>query len=228
MNTIELIEYEVRWNGRTPLPEGLPTILCRSTDHEEVDRAYVESCLIAEKPYCFATIPKTKPRRFMSSEQVAKMRRARMEKRIRAKYGELFADELIQRELNDRPDYFSGADVDERTSILKAEEERILRQESLAMSPLEAIEFLRKQFVVPFISIWIEACHDLRMTKKWKPWMKPIFPVDPSSEDHKRMIAEIAQRAFDNENTGRSESSEMMSLMLSAAKRKKHHEKLRS
>lgn len=142
------------------LPEGLPEVLC-SCDAQDskginmLKRVYAESKL-ATHGYCLGWRPGAMKRRKISPESLLAMRRKKLRKTVEEKYP-LFADEMEQRTLEAEAKKYSLEALRERASELESAEETQTMTE--AMTPSQALVFLRQKFVVPFINDKINDLH---------------------------------------------------------------------
>lgn len=144
------------------LPEGLPEVLC-SCDAQDskglnmLKRVYVESKL-ATHGYCFGWRPGAMKRRKVSPESLLAMRRKKLRKTVEEKYP-LFADEMEQRTLEAEAKKYSLEALRERASELESMEAEETQTMTEAMTPSQALVFLRRQFVVPFINDKVNELH---------------------------------------------------------------------
>lgn len=147
-------------------PEGLPEILCcvRRDDTcalGEIRRVYVETKLLPGSGYIFGCLPAFVPRRLMAPETKVGMRRKRLRKQVEERYP-LFADEMEKRTLEENPQKFSveavSAEIDEMRRMEKDDSGRFEK----AMTPAEAMKFLREVAVVPFCSPWVDSMNRMR------------------------------------------------------------------
>ncbi len=110
-------EWRVQWFWHGSPPDGLPRVL--AIEHISAhakdgarrgDLAGLYARTLHQVPpgYGLGWQKITKPPKRRTAEQRGKMRVAMMEKRAREQYP-LFADEIIERELRERPDYYAGA-----------------------------------------------------------------------------------------------------------------------
>lgn len=108
--------WEISWaNPYTQPPNGGPRIRLSVTRLQSstwpnppvIDKAY--SIIGLGTGWCVRVIPHMPEPRKLSPEAKGKIRRRNMEKRIQAK-APLFANDLIQIELESRPGYFAGED----------------------------------------------------------------------------------------------------------------------
>ena len=141
------------------LPEGLPEVLCScdaqdSKGLETLKRVYAESKL-ATHGYCFGWRPGAMKRRKVSPES---MRRKKLRKTVEEKYP-LFADEMEQRTLEAEAKKYSLESLRERAAELESMEAEETQTMTDAMTPSQALVFLRRQFVVPFINDKVNDLH---------------------------------------------------------------------
>ena len=185
----------VTWFHHFPRPDAYPEVLFLG-ERGAAERVLVETKLLPDAHYVLTVKTRSAPHRYASREAVAAMRRSKMERRIRKKYGDLFADDFIREELNARPDYFAGADVDERTAMLKRLDAEAERETAPAFTAEdEAKRFIRVDLNAPFRSLYVDAWNAYRRTRRWEPWMSPAVPPPMSTEDK----AKIWTNAFSNE-----------------------------
>lgn len=143
------------------LPEGLPEVLC-SCDAQDskginmLKRVYAESKL-ATHGYCLGWRPGAMTRRKISPESLLAMRRKKLRKTVEEKYP-LFADEMERRTLEEEAKKYSLEALRERAALesMEAEETQTMTE---AMTPSQALVFLRRQFVVPFINDKVNDLH---------------------------------------------------------------------
>lgn len=144
------------------LPEGLPEVLC-SCDAQDskginmLKRVYAESKL-ATHGYCLGWRPGAMKRRKISPESLLAMRRKKLRKTVEEKYP-LFADEMEQRTLEAEAKKYSLEALRERASELESMEAEETQTMTEAMTPSQALVFLRQKFVVPFINDKINDLH---------------------------------------------------------------------
>lgn len=161
------IDY-IGWDKNHPLkrPESLPEILCcvpldDARGREMIRRVYVETKLLPVSGYIFGCLPAFVPRRIMAPETKVGMRRKRLRKQVEERYP-LFADEMERRTLEENPEKFSveavSAEIDEMRRMEKDDSGRFEK----AMTPAEAMQFLRKVAVVPFCSSWVDGMNRMR------------------------------------------------------------------
>ena len=85
----------------------------------------------------------------------------KLRKQVEERYP-LFADEMEKRTLEENPEKFSveavSAEIDEMRRMEKDDSGRFEK----AMTPAEAMEFLRKVAVVPFCSSWVDSMNQMR------------------------------------------------------------------
>lgn len=108
--------YEVAWIYHTTPPNGMPRVLAEEyliapagagARRGELVKLYDEHHRQRPTGYMLSwALLKPPPKRWGQGRR-ASARRANMERRIRSK-APLFADELIERELAERPEYFAG------------------------------------------------------------------------------------------------------------------------
>lgn len=144
------------------LPEGLPEVLCScdaqdSKGLETLKRVYAESKL-ATQGYCFGWRPGAMKRRKVSPESLLAMRRKKLRKTVEEKYP-LFADEMERRTLEAEAKWYSLEALRERAAALESLEAEETQTMTEAMTPSQALIFLRRKFVVPFIN---DKINDLR------------------------------------------------------------------
>lgn len=106
--------WRVAWGNpyKNP-PDGMKDILCESfqppgsvywSKHPpEIDAAYPGF----GKGYCITWSAISKPPKALSPDALASVRRKRLERRVRKKYP-LFAEMMIQEEMEKKPDYYNG------------------------------------------------------------------------------------------------------------------------
>lgn len=153
------------WSGKLTRPEFLPYVLCCvSRDEPESEavlkKVYVEAKLITTG-YDWVFIPHLKPRKRISPQTQLNMRRKRLRKQVEQNYP-LFADEMEQRELAEKPERFSLETIKAQQNELAAMEEQNTSEFEGAMNPQQALNFLRKTVVVPFISDWVNSANRQR------------------------------------------------------------------
>lgn len=141
------------------LPEGLPELLCSCDAQDSIGlktlkRVYAESKL-ATHGYCLGWRPGAMKRRKISPESLLAMRRKKLRKTVEEKYP-LFADEMEQRTLEAEAKKYSLEALRERAAELEAEETQTMAE---AMTPSQALIFLRRKFVVPFINDKVNELH---------------------------------------------------------------------
>lgn len=144
------------------LPEGLPEVLCScdaqdSKSLETLKRVYAESKL-ATHGYCFGWRPGAMKRRKVSPESLLAMRRKNLRKTVEQRYP-LFADEMEQRTLEAEAKKYSLEALRERASELESMEAEETQTMTEAMTPSQALVFLRQKFVVPFINDKVNDLH---------------------------------------------------------------------
>jgi len=108
-------------------PNNLPDVLAEHVIETDAKRGAVQSPELnalyeKHKPptgYAMGWGKYTQPPKTQEQEKVAKNRVLRMQNKIREKYP-LFADELIERELAEKKDYYAGI-MDERQKQFRAE-----------------------------------------------------------------------------------------------------------
>lgn len=137
------------------LPEGLPEVLCScdaqdSKGLETLKRVYAESKL-STHGYCLGWRPGAMKRRKVSPESILAMRRKKLRKSVEENYP-LFADEMEQRTLEAEAKKYSLEAIRERASELESMEAEETQTMTEAMTPSQALVFLRRKFVVPFIN----------------------------------------------------------------------------
>lgn len=143
------------------LPEGLPELLCSCDAQDSIGlktlkRVYAESKL-ATHGYCLGWRPGAMKRRKISPESLLAMRRKKLRKTVEEKYP-LFADEMERRTLEEEAKKYSLEALRERAALesMEAEETQTMTE---AMTPSQALVFLRRQFVVPFINDKVNDLH---------------------------------------------------------------------
>ncbi|TAL08423.1 MAG: hypothetical protein EPO02_13150 [Nitrospirae bacterium] len=108
--------FEIHWGSPyTNPPDGMPRVLMSVTRvqaggnpvPDEIEAAYAK--LGFGKGWCLSVGCDPTPIRKLSPEAKGKLRRKSLERRVRAK-APLFAESLIQIELNSNPTYYGGAD----------------------------------------------------------------------------------------------------------------------
>ena len=144
------------------LPEGLPEVLCScdaqdSKGIEVLKRDYAESKL-ATHGYCLGWRPGAMKRRKVSPESLLAMRRKKLRKTVEEKYP-LFADEMEQRTLEAEAKKYSLEALRERAAELESMEAEETQTTTETMMPSQALVFLRRQFVVPFINDKVNDLH---------------------------------------------------------------------
>lgn len=165
--------YCVRWDDHQatePRPEDLPIVLATADRFDEVaiaalKRLYVETKLLPSRGYVFGFQPPMLPKKMLKPEVQAQMRRNRLRKRMQEDYP-LFADELEKRELQEKSENFSADAIAKEQEALRQMEVFDLSAFEQAMTPGQAIDFLRKKIVVPFVGDWIDQTNALRQ-KLW-------------------------------------------------------------
>ena len=108
-------------------PNNLPVVLAEHVIETEAKQGAVQSPELnalyeQHKPptgFAMGWGKYTQPPKTQEQEKVAKNRVLRMQKKIRDKYP-LFADELIERELTEKKDYYAGI-MDEKQKKFRAE-----------------------------------------------------------------------------------------------------------
>ena len=109
-------EYEVRWSLHGEPPQGLPRVLASELIEApatagarpgELRRLYQRTLRELPRGYSLCWNRHEPPPKRWSQEARAKARRAALQRRAHARYP-LFADQVIERELADRPDYYAG------------------------------------------------------------------------------------------------------------------------
>ena len=112
-----LWHHAIRWgNPYTDPPGELPRIIAEvATDNTMSPQELID---IQKKHqidpgYTMTTAPIAEPPRTMSRDTRSKIRRQRMESRIKSSYP-MFADQLIAQDLDDRSEYFDGENDPER------------------------------------------------------------------------------------------------------------------
>ena len=100
-------KYSLRWTLPRPCP-GLPELASEIVEAGEPAPASVMEFWVAGSGYsvCLDFLGQ-RPIKRWSDERKATARRRNLEKRI-TKAAPLFAEEFIERELMDRPEYFKG------------------------------------------------------------------------------------------------------------------------
>lgn len=149
-------------------PDWLPKILCCASRDDEkssvcLKRVYIETKLLPDSGYIFGFMPKFVQRRLVSPQAKANMRRKRLRKQVEENYP-LFADEMEKRTVEENPEKFSAESIAQVQSELRQMEKHDISEFSNAMSPKEALDFLRKTVVVPFCSQWIDEMHRQRQS----------------------------------------------------------------
>lgn len=144
------------------LPEGLPEVLCSCDAQDSIGlktlkRVYAESKL-ATHGYCLGWRPGAMKRRKVSPESLLAMRRKKLRKTVEEKYP-LFADEMERRTLEEEAKKYSLEALRERASELESLEAEETQTMTEAMTPSQALVFLRRQFVVPFINDKVNELH---------------------------------------------------------------------
>ncbi len=121
--------WQVQWgNPQTTPPAGMPRVLAEvfvPAPHGMGARRPAEIDSVPRPAgytvYVGALMPPLVP---LSPERLARLRRQRLEARVRGRTP-MFADELIERALAAKPDYYAGTGDDRnRDAILLAERER--------------------------------------------------------------------------------------------------------
>lgn len=185
----------VAWFRHFPRPDAYPEVLFIGS-RKSAESVLAETKLLPDAHYILTVKIQSSPRRYASREAVASMRQAKLKKRIQKKCGELFADDFIAEELKARPDYYSGADVEKRTAMLKRLDSKVERETAPAFTDeCEAKRFIRVDLHAPFRSLFVDAWNAFRQTRRWEPWMSPVVPP-PMGEKEK---ARIWANAFSNE-----------------------------
>ena len=144
------------------LPEGLPEVLCYCDAQDSIGlktlkRVYAESKL-ATHGYCLGWRPGAMKRRKISPESMLAMRRKKLRKTVEQRYP-LFADEMEQRTLEAEAKKYSLESLRERAAELESMEAEETQTMTDAMTPSQALVFLRRQFVVPFINDKVNDLH---------------------------------------------------------------------
>lgn len=144
------------------LPEGLPEVLCYCDAQDSIGlktlkRVYAESKL-ATHGYCLDWRPGAMKRRKISPESLLAMRRKKLRKTVEEKYP-LFADEMEQRTLEAEAKKYSLEALRERAAELESMEAEETQTMAEAMTPSQALIFLRRKFVVPFINDKVNELH---------------------------------------------------------------------
>ena len=110
----------IEWNNPyTQPPSGLPRVLRSACPlpgpgNEEYLKRFFGNLKSKYPPgYVICWTPPFKPIKMLSGSSLAKMRRSRMENRIRKK-APLFADQLIKAELKKRPEYYCPIECEKR------------------------------------------------------------------------------------------------------------------
>lgn len=190
--------YLLAWQSHFPRPSDCPVVLCRGTE-KECEKVYVETKLDPSLHYAFTPFIQYKPKRYMSQEAVAKMRVNKLHQRLKKEVGELFYEFALEEELARNPDYYTAADVPERTAMLKKmdEEAQAPFKDGGSFTPTEAMDWLRKVHKAPFINAELDALYSFRHFG-WEDWMKNVIPdLEPSAvRERNRRIAPFA---FDGE-----------------------------
>ena len=102
--------YSLRWKLPSPCP-GVEVLASEQVEEGQPAPASVMDLWVAGAGYAVCLdFCGDKPIRRWSEEQKAAARRRNLAKRV-YRTAPLFADELIERELEARPDYFSGKTV---------------------------------------------------------------------------------------------------------------------
>ena len=108
--------WEARWsNPYTAPPDGQPRIRATTQTPYTAGSSRTPPEIAAAAPigsgYCVAvSVTDDQPPRRFSQAAKARIRRRNLERRIQRR-APLFAAELLQAELDRRPEYFAGADV---------------------------------------------------------------------------------------------------------------------
>jgi hypothetical protein len=120
-----VFEWTVEWHSPyTQPPDGKARILLRVRGERRVGNPEdIEQCWKANEGYSVYIRHVPPPVKRLGKEQLAKLRRGRLERRMREKYP-LFAEEFIQAELKKKPGYYAG-EVDEGREALLREAEII-------------------------------------------------------------------------------------------------------
>jgi hypothetical protein len=109
-------EWSVQWFFHGEPPDGLPRVLAiehisayakDGARRGELAALYKRTLHKVPPGYILGWQKITTPPKRKTAEQRGKMRRTMMEKRAREQYP-LFADEIIERELRERPAYYAG------------------------------------------------------------------------------------------------------------------------
>jgi len=109
-------ECEVRWSLHGEPPQGLPRVLASELIEApaaagarlgELGQLYRQTIREVPRGYALCWSRHEPPPKRWSQEARAKVRRSSLERRAKARYP-LFADQIIERELADRPDYYAG------------------------------------------------------------------------------------------------------------------------
>lgn len=161
--------YCIRWDAHyaiEPRPDYLPVVLATADRFDEfgvaaLRRLYVETKLLPSRGYVFGYQPPLLPKKMLRPKVQAQMRRTQLRKRMQEKYP-LFAEELEQRELQENFEKFSADAIAKKQEELRQMEVFDLSAFEQAMTPVQAIDFLRKQVVLPFVSDWCNHMNALR------------------------------------------------------------------
>lgn len=153
------------WSGNLEKPGFLPHVLCCVSRNDQSGEAalklvYAETKLLTNG-YIWTFVPHLKPRRHINPQAQLNMRRKRLRKQVEQNYP-LFADEMEQRELAEKPEKFSLAKIAAQHKELAAMEEQNTSEFESAMNPQQALDFLRKTVVVPFVSEWVNQMNSQR------------------------------------------------------------------
>ena len=161
--------YYVGWSDKfagCKRPDYLPNILScidraeESSRLEDLRRVHRETLLLGFGPaFILGFLATPMPRKGMSAEKKVAMRRKLLRRRMEDKYP-LFAAELEARALEENPSHFSVEVVAKQQE--STEQTADLSEFAEAMTPEEALDFLRKVVVVPFVSDWINAANEQR------------------------------------------------------------------
>lgn len=182
------VRYSVSWVRHFERPPELPETLCVCDDCKDAERVVAETKLIADSHYALGVLlPGGKERRRLSAASIASMRRKRLEARLRKQCGPLFFEELMAREIAARPEYFAAADVLERERREAAESKADAVREEPCEAPLaetaeDALDWLRREYVVAFVPEFVNACRAWRLSRVWSPALAGTI-VNPDDKE---------------------------------------------